>query len=146
MEITLEDLQTEYNDGSSIRKLSKKYNITTYYIRKNLIIRTKTERKYTGSQMVSEWRRRTKLKLIEYKGGGCLLCGYNKCVRALQFHHIDSDDKEFTISKVTKSFDKQKEEVDKCVLVCSNCHCEIHDGIISKYILIDKENKRVSVV
>lgn len=79
-------------------------------------------------------KRRKKLKdmAIEYGGGKCLVCGYNKCKRALVFHHKDPSQKDFGLSArvLTRSWDKTKIELDKCVLVCSNCHMEIHEGLI----------------
>ena len=77
-------------------------------------------------------RQKLKLKAIEYKGGKCSYCGYNKSVKALQFHHLDSNKKDFTISNngATKSWNKIKNELDKCILVCANCHAEIHDNIL----------------
>ena len=74
-------------------------------------------------------KRRKKLrhKAIEYKGGKCQNCGYNKCIDALEFHHIDPSKKEFTIAHVsTPSWDRLKKELDKCILLCSNCHKEEH--------------------
>lgn len=71
-------------------------------------------------------RQRLKEKLVEYKGGKCEICGYDKCVAALDFHHTDSSQKDFNISDGVKSFEKAKKEVDKCILVCANCHREIH--------------------
>lgn len=68
--------------------------------------------------------------LIDYKGGACQFCGYNKCQEALDFHHLDSKKKDFNISGGTKSFERLKPEIDKCVLVCANCHREIHAGLI----------------
>jgi len=76
------------------------------------------------------WRKNKKIKAIEYKGGCCVLCGYNKCSNSLVFHHINPEEKDFTISaKPNISFGKIKNELDKCILVCSNCHGEIHDGL-----------------
>lgn len=73
---------------------------------------------------------RLKLKAIEYKGGSCERCGYNKNLKALEFHHIDPKEKDFGIAQVrTKSFKKIQKELDKCILVCSNCHSEIHDEL-----------------
>jgi hypothetical protein len=77
---------------------------------------------------VSERRRINKRKCIEYKGGKCTQCGYDKCDRALEFHHLDPTEKDFIISKnIALKFDKMKPELDKCILVCANCHREIHD-------------------
>lgn len=77
---------------------------------------------------VGNWRKRTKELLVEYKGGKCEFCGYNKCVEALEFHHIDETTKEFAISGSTKSLEKQKKEADKCYMLCANCHRELHAG------------------
>ena len=68
--------------------------------------------------------------LIQYAGGACQHCGYNKCIRALEFHHVDPTQKDFGISRtLTKSVAKLKEEVSKCILLCSNCHAEIHQEL-----------------
>jgi hypothetical protein len=81
-------------------------------------------------------RRRDKLKIlaVAYKGGSCSLCGYNKCIRALEFHHTDPTQKDFGISAkgITRSFEKMKVELDKCILVCANCHREIHNDSIDR--------------
>ena len=76
-------------------------------------------------------RRRHRLKemSIEYKGGKCERCGYDKSKRALSFHHLDPNEKEFTVSSANKSWDSVKKELDKCMLVCMNCHMELHDEI-----------------
>lgn len=68
--------------------------------------------------------------LVEYKGGKCEICGYDKCLAALEFHHIDPDKKDFSISSSSKSIDEFKLEADKCILVCANCHREIHNNLI----------------
>lgn len=72
-------------------------------------------------------QRITKQLAIEYKGGSCSKCGYNKCIAALEFHHIDSSTKEkdhFNFRRgLTNSL---KSELDKCVLLCANCHREEH--------------------
>lgn len=72
-------------------------------------------------------RRRNKEKLVELFGGKCTRCGYNKCIGALQFHHKD-DDKSFGIAEKgrTPSFDSLVEEAKKCILICANCHAELH--------------------
>ncbi len=76
---------------------------------------------------VLDIRRRNKIKLVEYKGGKCEICGYDKCIDALEFHHLKSNEKDFGLScGDTKSFEKLKVEADKCIMVCANCHREIH--------------------
>jgi len=66
---------------------------------------------------------------IEYKGGKCSICGYGKCKDALEFHHLDSSKKDFGVSKsgLTRSWLRIKKEIDKCILVCANCHRELHN-------------------
>jgi len=80
-----------------------------------------------GISPVVSFRQRMKIKAIAYKGGKCIICGYSKCIRSLQFHHKNASDKEFGIGGKSYSWDKLKIELDKCDLVCANCHGEIHD-------------------
>ena len=71
-----------------------------------------------------------KMDLITYKGGKCEICGYDKNIAALDFHHINPDDKSFQLDArhlSNTNIEKIKEEVDKCILVCANCHREIHN-------------------
>lgn len=75
-------------------------------------------------------RKKRKELLVEYKGGKCQICGYNRCLRALVFHHINPDEKEFSISSKVRNKEDMLKEVDKCILVCANCHAEIHEGLI----------------
>lgn len=71
--------------------------------------------------------RKNKERMVAYKGGKCSICGYNKCLGALDFHHLDPKKKDINWIKIkTWSFEKAKKELDKCILVCSNCHREIH--------------------
>ena len=68
-----------------------------------------------------------KKKLVEHKGGCCEVCGYSKCLAALDFHHKDNTTKEFVVSsKSLSNLEKIKKEVDKCALLCRNCHTELH--------------------
>jgi hypothetical protein len=71
-------------------------------------------------------RRNIKAKAVEYKGGKCQKCGYKKCVGALDFHHIDPNQKDFTISNNSGKWENLKKELDKCELLCKNCHAELH--------------------
>lgn len=79
-------------------------------------------------------KRRKKLRdmAVEYGGGKCQICGYKKCQRALCFHHKNPTEKDFGLSVrgLTRSWEKMRVELDKCVLLCSNCHMEVHDGMI----------------
>lgn len=98
-----------------------------------------------GSCIVTRHRQRIKIKLVNYKGGKCQSCGYNKSVCSLDFHHINPKDKEFSISGKIYSYNKMLSEVEKCILVCRNCHGEIHEDLelkgysdIMNKILIDR--------
>jgi len=76
-------------------------------------------------------RRRLKVKAIEFKGGKCILCGYDRCNAAPEFHHLDKATKGFGLSKGGKirSWESIMKELDKCILVCSNCHRELEAGV-----------------
>lgn len=70
-----------------------------------------------------------KKKCVDYKGGQCQTCGYKKCLAALDFHHINPKEKDFVISRKKHRSDWSliKKELDKCELLCANCHREEHD-------------------
>lgn len=80
---------------------------------------------------VAKRRKKILEMAIEYKGGKCILCGYNKCIQSLYFHHVGNSKKDFGISDrgYTRSWERVKQEIDKCILVCANCHRELHVGI-----------------
>lgn len=83
----------------------------------------------TNSQAL-ERQQSLKKQLVEYKGGKCQICGYDKYVGALEFHHLDPSKKEFTIANYRgSSMESLKPELDKCICVCANCHREVHGGI-----------------
>ena len=68
-------------------------------------------------------------KIKEHLGGRCIKCGYDKCLKALEFHHLDPSKKDFTISNDHFKLKEAVEEVKKCILICSNCHKELHDNL-----------------
>ena len=88
--------------------------------------RTYKDRREENKANVIKRRKQNKLTLVEYKGGKCERCGYCKCIDALEFHHIDPTTKEAKNLGTTAAIAKQKAEADKCILVCANCHREIH--------------------
>ena len=67
--------------------------------------------------------------LKKQKGGKCSRCGYDKCLKALEFYHIDPSKKDFTISNDHFRLKDAIEESKKCILLCSNCHKEFHDNM-----------------
>lgn len=75
-------------------------------------------------------RRSMKRQAIKLLGGKCSICGYDRCIDALEFHHKDPKQKDFKIgSGNTMSWKDYKKEAEKCILVCSNCHKEIHSKL-----------------
>ncbi len=93
--------------------------------------RTYADRAEYLKRAVTERRRRLKVMLVEYKGGQCAICGYSRTPWALDLHHVDPKSKSFGLSVkgLTRSWDKLKQEADKCMLICANCHRETHAGI-----------------
>ena len=84
------------------------------------------------SENVKSWRKRTKDRMVQSMGGCCQICGYNKTHKALEFHHIDPNQKEMGFGETRAnnvSWAKLITELRKCVLLCSNCHKEVHEGI-----------------
>lgn len=68
-----------------------------------------------------------KEKAVEYKGGKCELCGYDRCIAAMDFHHINPEDKLYEVKTLlNRRWDLIVEEIKKCMLLCSNCHRELH--------------------
>lgn len=83
------------------------------------------------NEITVDRQRNLKKQCIEYKGGKCIVCEYDKYPGALEFHHLNPGEKDFTIGQYkNRSFDNLKSELDKCVLLCSNCHREVEGGII----------------
>lgn len=94
--------------------------------------RTYADRREYLIMAVARRRKRFREQAVKYKGGKYIFCGYNRCQAALDFHHLDPTKKDFGISMdgITRAWKRVQNELDKCVLVCSNCHREIHAGIL----------------
>ena len=106
----------------------------------------KDKRKYSDradyiKKAVDLRRKKLREMAIEYKSGKCQICGYNKCLQALEFHHLDPKGKDFPLSGSTKSWDNIKNELDKCILLCANCHREIHANITQLPQVIEVEKQ-----
>ena len=89
------------------------------------------ERAETIKRAVVKRRRKVKEMAVEYLGGRCQVCGYNCCPKALDVHHRDPKRKSFGIAAkgYTRSWEAIKREFNECVLICANCHREVHAGI-----------------
>jgi len=82
-------------------------------------------------EQTAKQKRNYKKKIVDYCGGKCTICGYDKCYAALEFHHTNPSEKESDFQQVMKNsaFEKQKELVKGCIMICANCHREIHQGM-----------------
>jgi 5-methylcytosine-specific restriction endonuclease McrA len=89
-----------------------------------------------NTERVANHRIKKKKILIEEMGGSCIICGYKKYIGSLHFHHINPSDKKSNLSRMNLALniDKLREEAKKCILVCSNCHSEIHAGYYPQYL------------
>lgn len=84
-----------------------------------------------NTMAVTEWRRRAKRRLIEAFGGCCGVCGYNRCEWNLAFHHLDPGVKEKGFGHYQSlAWAKIVAEIRKCVMLCHNCHGEVHARLI----------------
>lgn len=82
-------------------------------------------------QNVKNFRHRLKERAVYVMGGKCQCCGYDRCIKALEFHHLNPKEKDFSFGENSnRNWESTREEIKKCILVCANCHREIHDGII----------------
>jgi transposase len=84
-------------------------------------------------EQVSNKRRRIKALLVQEAGGRCAVCGYDRCMAALQFHHVDPLQKRLGISAqgLTLALSVARAEAAKCILLCSNCHAEVESGAVT---------------
>ena len=84
-----------------------------------------------SSNRVKKWRNDTKTAIVNGFGGECLICGYNKCREALDIHHLDPNKKTFSFGGIRanpKQWELINKELENCVLLCANCHREVHAG------------------
>jgi hypothetical protein len=118
-----------------IQKDCKKHGTTDFFLSSEGRYRCKR----CNIECVKRRRKNVKILAVEYKGGCCSSCGYNKCLSALEFHHLDPNEKDFSLSVTghTRSWKSVKAELDKCILVCSNCHREIHESLLSPISSLD---------
>lgn len=115
-----------------IRYWSKNINI---YILTYIYLLTKKELTLsTNSEAVKKWRKDTKERMILAMGACCVICGYSKCYEALEFHHIDPTKKDIKVSSFRAnpvSWTNICNELQKCVLLCANCHREVHYNLVN---------------
>ena len=98
------------------------------------------------AQRVADRRRRAKAQLVAEAGGGCVVCGYDRHLGALQFHHLDPETKRFGVARggVTLGIERLRAEAEKCVLLCSNCHAEVEADLISATLVRQLKERRAA--
>lgn len=114
---------------ATITRRCKRHGMTEFWLEGRGYYRCKRCR----MERVSRRRRKMKLMLVAEAGGRCVLCGYDRCVSALHFHHVDPATKRFHLSMqgATRSLAAARAEMSKCVLLCANCHAEVEAGLTS---------------
>ena len=132
-EVEVGEIRQYYVTHSTI-ETAKKFNVsrTTVqkYVNTKRVLLTETEKRKHNYANVKSQRQKIKEKAVAYKGGKCVKCGYDKCLRSLDFHHTDPSQKDFGIGTFTvMRWERVRQELDKCILICSNCHGELHDEL-----------------
>ena len=115
--------------------------LSGHYANLGLIFCSADSHVKTAKELDARWERnfnRTELRhalkseAVRQLGGACRLCGYDRCLAALEFHHLDPDAKDFSISEALSCGMSSLEinrELSRCVLLCSCCHREVHTGL-----------------
>lgn len=86
---------------------------------------------YQNYQSQQKRGRERKIEIVNIKGGSCEICGYNKSLAALSFHHLDPSTKKFQLdlrNLSNRKWNNILNELEKCQLLCMNCHAEVHHG------------------
>lgn len=91
-----------------------------------------SEKKRTGKDPINLRRIIRKSLIVRLLGGCCLLCGYDKCSRNLAFHHVHDKRRELSCTDFQCSLETLEPEIKKCVLICNNCHGEVHDNLVDE--------------
>ncbi len=119
----------------SMCKINFKNTTENFYKRgKENILQSYCKKCY--NKKTSERQREAKKYMVKKLGEKCIICGYDKCLSSLTFHHLDAAEKEYSLSS-GKLFNKNKidKELEKCILACRNCHGEIHAGLHPQYLI-----------
>lgn len=123
--------QLKYGEDEHIcSKCKKTLPRSEFYLRSGRKNKCSSYCKKCTQQVNNKRINDNKKKAVEYKGGECQKCGYKKYLGALDFHHIDPSKKDFEIRTLRAySWQNLKKELDKCILLCANCHRELHGNI-----------------
>ncbi|MBC8550129.1 MAG: hypothetical protein H8D23_10800 [Candidatus Brocadiales bacterium] len=159
-----ENLKKKINENKSIREIACEYDVSyttvkywlgkhglkTNYIRKkyrskkvgtcSICDKEITGKNVCGGCYVKIRRYRTKAHAIDLFGGKCVRCGWSGPQAGFSFHHLQ--DKKNSIAKISnKSWKVVKEELDKCILLCCNCHSIEHSNVHDRFLkVVDEYN------
>lgn len=119
-------LRKEGNSYETIAKIVPCALSTVWYYCTDGAKKKRVDNKPKGVQKL-------RIEIKQHFGGKCLICGYNRCIDALEFHHKDGSEKSENVGTLISQFSKLKayKEAEKCVLICANCHRELHAGIVA---------------
>jgi len=122
-------------DGGALVATCRTHGETTFVARSDGGLRCRACR----SAAVSKRRRKVKQLLVDEAGGRCARCGYDRCLAALQFHHLERATKRFVVSRggAPLALEALRAEAQKCVLLCANCHAEAEHGIVQLSDVVD---------
>lgn len=118
--------QRRYDPLKTCPKCAKNLPDNAFYTRSDRSGETQPYCKKCWNEYAAQRQRRQKELAVQKMGGKCSKCGYDKCLAALDFHHLDPTIKDIGISATRLGKKKLEEELKKCILVCANCHREIH--------------------
>jgi DNA-binding transcriptional MerR regulator len=138
-EKVIEAIKKHWNIGPAAKELGIGYSTLRKYI-KEYGIDHNSRRSQNGSKFdknayiskkITELRRRRKIEALEYKGGmKCNRCGFSETIPDVYaFHHRDPNEKDPSWGKMKTNnwkWEKLKEEIDKCDVLCHNCHAIVH--------------------
>jgi transposase len=114
---------------ASVRMHCRRHGDTDFWLEGRGYYRCKQCR----AEAVVRRRRKMKRILVAEAGGACRICGYDRDMRALHFHHLEPSQKRHEINAkgVALALETLRAEAQKCILLCSNCHAEVEDGIVA---------------
>jgi hypothetical protein len=118
-------------DGTGEPRVCPRHGLVTFHLCSQGKRGYRWRCKRCAGEAVTRRLQKVKRILVEEAGGCCAVCGYDRCIVNLHFHHVDPETKSFTMSVASgKGLPKLRAEATKCVLVCANCHGEIETGLI----------------
>lgn len=108
-------------------------------------MQTESDQRWVRRTEAAKRRRELKQRAVEYLGGRCQIpaCGYTGSPLAFDFHHVNPMEKDFEISSRMTSWGAIQKELDKCVLLCSRCHREVHDGYHPRFLVSEDDRGMV---